>query len=302
MLYKKSSGKGRILTATLLSALLITALAGTLFVGLAYTAYPTVSVELQSPENDKAYDTNVVQLVFTYTLKVDGEKYKNRGDEPPPTFQCYLDGREFSFNADFNGYSYVSNLPTLSDGYHDLSIRVRAYYHVPDSNLTRSAAGYSQVVHFKVMTASPRVLFLSIEPLKTYNTSAIPLDITISQPVAWAGYSLDEGPNVTVPTYLSQGFSSKGHMMLTGLSDGWHNIVVYAKNLVGKETAPQLVPFEIKTQETPVEPEPSPTNPETSETLFPTTLVVIVIIASAAIVSFGLAIYFVKFKRKRSDA
>jgi hypothetical protein len=295
MPYKKSSGKGRLLTATLLSALLITALAETLFVGSA-SAYPTLSVELQSPENDKAYDTNLVQLVFTYTITENGEKYKKRGDEPPPTLTCYLDGKDFSSTADFNGYSYVSNLPTLSDGGHDLSIRVRAYYYLSDSDSVRSADGYSPVVHFKVITASPRVLFLSIEPLKTYNTSALTFDFTISQPVAWAGFSLDKGPNVTVPTYLRD-FSSKGHSMLTGLSDGWHNIVLYAKNLVGRETSPQLVPFKIKTQETPVETEPSPTNPEPSVTAFPTTLVATIIVVTTVVVSIALLFYFKKRKR-----
>jgi hypothetical protein len=296
MLDKKSSGKGRILIATVLLALLITVLAGTLLVSLA-SAYPTLSVELQSPGNDKAYDTNLVQLAFTYIIAENGEKYKTRGDEPPPTFTCYLDGKAFSSTADFNGHSYVSSLPTLSDGSHDLSIYVRAYYYLPDSDSLTSAYGYSPVVHFKVITASPRIIFLSIEPLKAYNTSTLSFDFTISQPAAWAGYSLDEEPNVTVPTYLSQAFSSKGHALLTGLSDGWHNIVFYAKNLVGEETRPYLVPFQIKTQETPVETEPSPTNPEPRVTAFPTTLVATIIVVSTVVVAIGFLFYFRKRKQ-----
>ena len=287
----------RPLAFAIIWSLLLTTLAGTLFTNLAFAKLVTVSsVELQSPEDNKAYSTNSVKLVFTYT--VTDNDYDRVGDEPSPTYICYLDGYEVDFGADFDGSSYVGSI-WLSDGYHDLSIGVRVYYYAFTSWTgtisTVYATGYSEVVHIVVATAWPRFLFLSMEEMKTYNTTAVPFDFTISQPVAWAGYSLDKGANVTVDAYRLSDFTSKGHAMLTGLSEGWHTMVVYARNLVGRESS-KLVNFKVETQETPVGPEPSPTNPEPP---FPTTQIAVAIIGSAAAVSFGLVAYFLRRESKR---
>jgi hypothetical protein len=284
--------------AVLVLALLASTLAGTLFINLAFASLVNVSsIELRSPEDNKAYSANSVKLVFTYT--VTDNDYDRIGDEPPPTYTCYLDGYEVDFGADFDGSSYVGSI-WLSDGYHDLSIGVRVYYYAFTSWTgtisTIYATGYSEVVHIVVATSWPRFLFLSMEEMKTYNTTAVPFDFTVSQPVAWAGYSLDKGANVTVDAYRLSDFTSKGHAMLTGLSEGWHTMVVYARNLVGRETS-KLVNFKIETQEKPVDPESPSTNPEPS---FTTTQITVAIIASAAAVSFGLVAYFLRQKRRRA--
>jgi hypothetical protein len=279
----------RAFATSIILVLLVTALASTLFINLAF-AYPTVSIELQSPENNKAYDAHLVQLVFTYSITENG--HEKIGDDHP-IFACYLDGSSFYFSPEFDGSSYVFDLPGFSDGYHALSIGI--------TDVTLRAVGYSQVANFAVVMAYPKIFSLSIEQLKVYNTSALPFDFTISQPVVWAGYSLDKGVNVTVDTYPLRDFTSKGHTMLMGLSEGWHNIRIYARNLVRRETVSHVVNFKIENLETPVEPELSPTNPEPSETLFPATQIAVLIMALAAVISFGLVAYLLRRKKKMSQ-
>lgn len=76
-------------------------------------------------------------------------------------------------------------------------------------------------------TTPPKIAVLS--PLsQTYNESSVPLVFTIrGKWVNWTGYSLDGKETITVT----------GNTTLTGLSNGSHNVTVYAKDLVDTETS-----------------------------------------------------------------
>jgi len=69
----------------------------------------------------------------------------------------------------------------------------------------------------------------------TYSTSSVPLTFTINELASWIGYSLDGQANVTIT----------GNMTLTGLSDGQHNIIVYANDTAGNMGSSDTVYFTI---------------------------------------------------------
>lgn len=81
----------------------------------------------------------------------------------------------------------------------------------------------------------PLVLTISSPQNKTYTTSSIPLTFTTNRPVSWTGYSLDSGANVTI----------SGNITLTGLTNGAHNLVLYANDAIGKTSSSSKVYFTV---------------------------------------------------------
>jgi hypothetical protein len=67
----------------------------------------------------------------------------------------------------------------------------------------------------------------------TYSTSKVPLNFTVNKPVSQLTYSLDNG-NITTAT----------NMTLTGLSNGAHNLTIYAVDTAGN-MANQTVTFNV---------------------------------------------------------
>ena len=80
----------------------------------------------------------------------------------------------------------------------------------------------------------PNISFLS-EENKTYTTNNIPLNFTLSKPAQWIGYSLDGQANIT----------TDGNITLTGLSNGQHNVIIYANDTYGNNAPPQTITFTI---------------------------------------------------------
>ena len=101
-------------------------------------------------------------------------------------------------------------------------------------------------------------------------TSDVPLDFTVDQPVSQIKYSLDSKENVTIT----------GNTTLTGLTNGYHNITVYATNEAGNTGTSETLSFNVEV------PEPSPVVPVA-------TAFVIAVVAVGA----GLLVYFKKRKR-----
>jgi N-acetylneuraminic acid mutarotase len=118
-------------------------------------------------------------------------------------------------------------------------------------------------------TVSPKVSVVSPEA-KRYNVTDVSLAFTVSRPAIWLGYSLDGKENVTII----------GNTTLSGLSNGLHNVTVYANDTYGNMGASETVSFTV------AKPEP-----------FPTALVATAFGASAAIICLGLLVYF---KRRHS--
>jgi len=117
----------------------------------------------------------------------------------------------------------------------------------------------------------PKINVLS--PLsQTYNVSSVSLVSNADKAVNWSSYSLDGQQNIT--------FS--GNTNLTDISNGLHNITVYAQDTFGNIGSSNTISFTI------AKPEPKS---------FPVVPVAAVAVAIAVVVAAGLLVYYKKYKR-----
>ncbi len=78
-----------------------------------------------------------------------------------------------------------------------------------------------------------------LSPLnQTYKGSSVPLVFSVDKPVDWLGYSLDGAENITI----------FGNTTLIGLSNGSHNIAVFAKDKFDNVGASETVTFTVSSQ------------------------------------------------------
>ena len=123
------------------------------------------------------------------------------------------------------------NLPSLSEGYHKVTVYFGRYFE--GINQRYEVLAYS-AVDFTVDTSSPKISVISPEP-KVYNVSDISLNYTINEPVQKVAYSSDGQDNVTITD----------NTKLSSLTSGMHNITVYAWDTAGNVGA-STVNFTIK--------------------------------------------------------
>jgi len=163
------------------------------------------TITITSPQ-EKTYSTSEVDLTFTINEPVSWRAYS-------------LDGED---NVTINGNTVLSG---LSDGEHKIKIFARD---------NAGNTGVSNIVTFLVDTTPP-IISLNSPEETTYSTTNVFLDFTLNEEVTWIGYSLDEQDNVTITADL----------MLSGLSEGSHSIVVFATDSAGNTGASDLVQFTI---------------------------------------------------------
>jgi hypothetical protein len=88
----------------------------------------------------------------------------------------------------------------------------------------------------KATVIPAKLVITIISPQNTsYDKSCIPLIFTMNKKVSWIKYSLDGKSNVTITKNTT----------LTGLSEGKHSIVVFAKDKFGNESKSSTVYFTI---------------------------------------------------------
>jgi len=134
-------------------------------------------------------------------------------------------------------------------------------------------------------TTPPTISIVSPEN-NTYIENHVHLKFTVSKSTSWIGYSLDGKANVTIT----------GNTTLTGLSDGTHGLIVYAKDTAGNTGASETIYF------TAIPPPPK-IDPE----LFPqwyawavaATMMIMIIVAA---VGAALLVYFAKVKKATGKA
>ena len=132
----------------------------------------------------------------------------------------------------------------------------------------------------------PKISLVSIEN-KIYDKSNIPLDFTVNKATSRISYVLDGQSNVTI----------NGNTTLSDLSNGLHNITVYAWDLAGNVGSSETVALTV------AEPESSPIVPFTVAKPKPFSIVLVVAsIATVAMVSIGLLVYFKKRHREAEQA
>ena len=274
------------LAAILVSALLIAAVAEIESVSLAwanwgglwsFTAPP--DIRLDSPLNT-TYTGNVL-LSFTVFASMDWV----RGFDDPEIYQelnsvdYYIDGSlQGSIVANSNltdVFRYSANLTGLQEGSHCLMVETDSTGVTGGIMIggTKRVPGDSAwvTVYFSVADDGipPRVSLLSAEN-KTYSTANITLTYSINDQVVKALYSLDGQESVSL----------SGNTTLTDLSEGSHDITVYAYDRAGN-VASETVYFTVSM------PEP-----------FPTTLVTASVSLLAVIIVIGLFIFLKKRRRK----
>ena len=123
-------------------------------------------------------------------------------------------------------------------------------------------------------TTPPAISVVSPEN-KTYAITDVPLNFTVTESVSWIAYSLDGQTNVTIT----------GDIILTGLSDGPHSLIVYANDTFGYTGASETIYFSVS------QPEP-----------FPTWIAATTVIVLIAAVAAALLVYLVKGKKTTGKA
>lgn len=219
----------------------------------------TVNVTL--PESSTAYNT----VIYSIICQADWQSlpiniYKNTG---------YDNSIDKLHPSPANHYFYGTvNLTNIPQGTHTLNVTAIAggFYLANDQGYYRFMINGSSSVTFYIDI--PKVKIISIED-KTYQTDSLPLTFIIDKQYPQLSYSLDGKDNVTLT----------GNATVSGLSNGLHNIKVYATNSAGISVSDTKY-FSIKS------PEP-----------FPTMLIVAASIAVIILVGTCLLVYVKKWKR-----
>jgi hypothetical protein len=240
------------------------------------------NVTIQSPEN-KTYNENNVTLAFTIESDLPLAEII-RGSRLPLFLRhgVVLDYDTAKLDTIINSYQYWNlpdNVPAtlsasgnryvgnttltgLSQGPHNVTVWIRADQSMISYSIYRWAI--FSTVSFSI---PPQVTILSPEN-KAYNISDVPLDFIVNETFSKIEYSLDGQSNVTI----------NGNTTLTWLPNGYHNVTVYATDEFGNTGVSKIIYFNV-------------------EAPFPTALVVAVSVATVAVVSVALLVYFKKRKR-----
>jgi hypothetical protein len=259
--------------------LLASAVAGTLLINVGTASHTVV---FKSPQDNKVYTVNNVPLIFTvnydgfllYTISFYALiEYRLDGN---------LKGKiEPELTPDSPKETVSVNLTALSDGIHWVTVNAYGEYH---TYFGEDSGSFFGIVYFTVDTTPPRISIRA--PLdRTYNTTDVPLNFIVGEPVSWMGYSLDAQANVTIT----------GNTTLSELSHGSHNLTVYANDTAGNTGYSRTIYFSIAQKK-----EPEPLEPKQSEP-FPTTLIVIAIVI-VTVVGAALLVYFRKIRKTTEKA
>jgi hypothetical protein len=130
-----------------------------------------------------------------------------------------------------------------------------------------------QYTPFGYGTVPPLISVVSPEN-RNYTSSHVSLAFIVNKPALWMGYSLDGKDNVTLA----------GNTTIAGLTNGVHNVTVYARDEFENTGASETIIFTV------AEPEP-----------FPTMLFATASGVAVAIIGIGLLVYFKKRQKGSVD-
>lgn len=142
-------------------------------------------------------------------------------------------------------------------------------YILPGWTGSAENAMYTPFEHLESIDGTRPVVTILSPENRTYNSSNVALVFVVNELASWMGYSLDKEERVNVTSNTT----------LSGLSNGVHNVTMYANDTFGNMGISETSSFTVETQ----------------QELFPTLLVIAVSVAVIA-VAVGLIVYFRKRK------
>jgi parallel beta-helix repeat protein len=167
------------------------------------------TITILSPQN-LAYASNAVALTFRIT-------------EPTSWIAYSLSGQS---NTTITGNTTMLG---LSEGAYTITIY---------ANDTAGNMGASPTIHFTVDLRPPNIEILLPEN-KTDTSTSVTLSFTLDEATSWIGYSLDGKTNQTIPAE---------NVTISGLSEGSHSLVVYAKDIAGNAATSRTIYFTVQTR------------------------------------------------------
>ena len=202
-----------------------------------------------------------------------------------------------NYNPSNNSWNAVADEPTNRHNFavvnlNDTMFVIGGYtmtYPAPDDSLFYVTPTAVVEQYIPICYGSPDSAYLPPEAFTTpqisvlspiyqqYNDSSVPVVISFDKTVNWNSYSLDGQQNVT--------FS--GNTNLTDISNGLHNVTVYAEDIFGNTGSSQTINFTIAKPE-----------PPTSSEIFPVVPVLAVSVVAVALVVAGLLVYPKKHRQK----
>jgi hypothetical protein len=247
------------LTLTIILALLFSAVAGAFFVKSAQ-ANPIISVyrdvpppagiqpptiTIHTPKNGSSYPKDIT-LTFDVTIpQTNGDKsldavtkiyYKGSWDPN----EIIVSGRSIDLtnvpggNLSVTIYAVGVGYIETEEDFREENGVIWSYNYYDRFKMT----GYSTVSFTKDLVP-PRINALS-PPNGTYVTSDVELDFTVSEAASEILYCLDGKTNQTITDSLT----------LTGLTEGAHNVTLYAADLAGNAAEPKTLFFNVNLPET----------------------------------------------------
>jgi hypothetical protein len=244
------------------------------------TQAPIISIH--TPQNGSSYPRNVIPLTFDVIIPhTNGEKSIGRISElyyeaSWESKEIQIIDRPFYENSSFSIDLYISSGGNLSftvyavvSGSYETKTELTDFER--HQYFDQFEMNSSSTVTFTQDFLPPKITVLS--PQNTsYEASEVELDLTANEALSQIQYSLDGNKNQT----------TTGKMTLTGVTNGAHNITVYASDLAGNEAFPETISFSVKKQE------PFPTAPVAA---------ILIVVTAICIV---LALGIMKTRRKRS--
>jgi hypothetical protein len=207
---------------------------------------------------------------YSGTYSLDGKE-----NETLPLEKHYL-GNWVIYHGSRDYVDGSVTLPELSEGSHSITVYLECDWEIGnETNIWTDKYFDSQTVYFAIILLDktpPIISNLSIRN-ETYNQTGLSLNFTINEPTLWISYCLDGKTNITIT----------GNTTMPQLSDGSHDIIIYANDTTGNVGASEIVTFSIE----PI---------ETSEP-YPTTMVAVASGVSIIAIGVGLLVYFKKRKQ-----
>ncbi|MCW4006536.1 MAG: hypothetical protein NWF04_08110 [Candidatus Bathyarchaeota archaeon] len=204
-----------------------------------------------SPAN-KTYNSGSLLLNVTLSAFFDFEnatrqvEYSLDGEENVSVSTVYLGlGEDF-----FSTVTAQAALPVLPQGKHNITVYATycGIYNLTTEN--------SKTSHFTIDFNAPYLSILS-PTTSTYKTPSVALTFTVDKPVSTMSYRLDHNPPVSIT----------GNTTLTNLSDGYHNLFVYAATTSENTGVSETIRFNIN----PNTLSPTPTLPSQTPPSSPST-------------------------------